>query len=50
MEKIWCNGKYWDTNEYNRRLSKENIIDAEYDEKIALLEDECCKKIKELWK
>jgi len=56
MGQIWCRGKYWDTNTYNKKLSKENKIDYEYDRKIEALEKqineleaEQAKKIDEVW-
>ena len=48
-EKIWSHGKYWATNEYNRRLSKENKIIFEYEKKSAELDKEEEEKINKVW-
>ncbi len=57
MGKIWCRGKYWDVDTYNKKLSKENKLDYEYEKKIEplekeqkRLEEELNNKIEELWK
>lgn len=47
---VWCRGKNWNTNEYNKRLSKENKIDEEIDKKIDELEEERKKRTDEVWK
>lgn len=50
MNKIRNKGIEWDTNDYNDRLSKENDILDEIDERRAKLEEEQRKRIKEIWK
>ena len=49
MEKIWCKGKDWDVNEYNKRLSEENRISDELDKKKQDLDEEEKKRIEKVW-
>lgn len=49
-DKIWNKGKYWDTDEYNKRLSEENKVLDDIDKRRHQLDDEEERKIKEIWK
>ena len=48
--KIWNEGKYWEVNEYNKRLSKENKIIVKADKKIRAIKIKRDKEIKQTWK
>jgi len=46
---IWNRDSWWDVNEYNQRLSKENKTLQKYDKLIKELEDKEELEIKEIW-
>ena len=50
MEKIWNKGLFWETNEYNKRLSEENKIFDEIDGKRHILDEEEKQRVINVWK
>lgn len=47
---IYCRGKDWEVNEYNKRLGKENKIDEEADAKIEEIEKWRKEETDKVWK
>ena len=47
---IWSRGDWWDVNEYNKRLSKENKINEKYEKLTEELEEKEEQEFIENWK
>jgi len=49
MKTIYCKGKHWTLDEYNKRVSAENLADERYDKVIAEIDAKLKKEIDEIW-